>query len=135
MANDATAGRSAAGDAGSSDLSTPGRRPDLLSYMQACAVGQWTNASTRKSLTAWPTPAFWRYDYNNVRPHIHRAATRPASNPRRALELLDSTAPGPLATPEIDDYQTQRLWLPLSDNRGQVTDKNEFGLDHNETRS
>jgi len=56
------------------------------------------------------TLALWRYDYNNVRPHSSLGNKIP-TEARRALELLDGTAPGALATPEIDDYQTQGLSL------------------------
>jgi len=54
--------------------------------------------------------ALWRYDYNNVRPHSSLSNKTPAQA-RRALELFDGTAPGALATPETDTYQTQRLSL------------------------
>ena len=56
------------------------------------------------------TLALWRYDYNNVRPHSSLGNKTPAEA-RRALELLDGIAPGALATPETDDYQTQGLSL------------------------
>ncbi len=56
------------------------------------------------------TLAIWRYDYNNVRPHSSLGNKTPAEA-RRALELLDGTAPGALATPETDEYQTQGLSL------------------------
>jgi putative transposase len=56
------------------------------------------------------TLAIWRYDYNNVRPHSSLGNKTPAEA-RRALELLDGAAPGALATPETDDYQTQGLSL------------------------
>ena len=52
--------------------------------------------------------AMWRYDYNNVRPHSSLGNKTPAEA-RRALELFDGAAPGALATPETDDYQTQGL--------------------------
>jgi hypothetical protein len=48
--------------------------------------------------------------YNNVRLHSTLGNKTPAEA-RRALELSDGTAPGELATPEIDDYQTQGLSL------------------------
>jgi putative transposase len=48
--------------------------------------------------------------YNNVRPHSSRGNKTPAEA-RRALELLDGIAPGALATPDTDDYQTQGLSL------------------------
>jgi transposase InsO family protein len=50
------------------------------------------------------------HDYNNVRPHSSLGNKTPAKA-RRALELLDGTAPGALATPENDDYQNQGLSL------------------------
>ncbi|WP_092061987.1 IS3 family transposase [Poseidonocella pacifica] len=56
------------------------------------------------------TLAIWRYDYNNVRPHSSLGNKTPAEA-RRALELLDGTAPGALATSETDEYQTQGLSL------------------------
>ena len=54
--------------------------------------------------------ALWRYDYNQVRPHSSLGNQTPAEA-RRALELVDGNAPGALATPETDDYQTQGLSL------------------------
>ncbi len=54
--------------------------------------------------------ALWRYDYNNVRPHSSLGNKTPAEA-RRALELLDGTAPGALATSETDEYQSQGLSL------------------------
>ena len=54
--------------------------------------------------------ALWRYDYNNVRPHSSLANQTPAEA-RRALELLDGSAPGALAQPENDHYQPQGLSL------------------------
>lgn len=56
------------------------------------------------------TLALWRYDYNNVKPHSSLCNKTPAEA-RRTLELLDGIAPGALATPEYDDYQTQGLSL------------------------
>ncbi|PIL21390.1 hypothetical protein P775_04625 [Puniceibacterium antarcticum] len=56
------------------------------------------------------TLALWRYDYNNVRPHSLLGNKTPAEA-RRALELLDGIAPGALATPETDDYESQGLSL------------------------
>jgi putative transposase len=54
--------------------------------------------------------ALWRYDYNNVRPHSSLGNQTPAEA-RRALELLDGSAPGALAQPENDHYQPQGLSL------------------------
>jgi putative transposase len=54
--------------------------------------------------------ALWRYDYTNVRPHSSLGNKTPAEA-GRALELFDGIAPGALATPEIDDYQTLGLSL------------------------
>ena len=54
--------------------------------------------------------AIWRYDYNNIRPHSSLGNQTPAEA-RRALELFDGNAPGALAQPEIDHYQTQGLSL------------------------
>ena len=56
------------------------------------------------------TLALWRYDYNTVRPHSPLDNQTPAEA-RRALEQIDRIAPGALATPETDDYQTQGLSL------------------------
>ena len=50
--------------------------------------------------------ALWRYNYNNVRPHSSLDNKTPAEA-RRALELLDGSAPGALAQPETDHYQPQ----------------------------
>ena len=54
--------------------------------------------------------AFWRYDYNHVRPHSSLGNKTPAEA-RRALELFDGNAPGALATPETENYQPQGLSL------------------------
>jgi putative transposase len=54
--------------------------------------------------------ALWRYDYNNVRPHSALGNQTPAEA-RRALELLDGSAPGALAQPETEHYQPQGLSL------------------------
>jgi len=63
------------------------------------------------SLTeARQTLALWRYDYNNVRPHSSLGNQTPAQA-RRALAQFESAAPGALALPETDEYQTSRLSL------------------------
>ena len=54
--------------------------------------------------------ALWRYDYNAVRPHSSLANQTPLQA-RRTLELLEGNAPGALARPETDHYQTQGLSL------------------------
>jgi putative transposase len=54
--------------------------------------------------------ALWRYDYNNVRPHSSLGNNTPAEA-RRAFEQFEGSAPGALATTEIDNYQTQGLSL------------------------
>jgi putative transposase len=56
--------------------------------------------------------AWWRYDYNNVRPHSALGNVPPAQA-RRTLELDEGSAPGALAPPTIPDYQitTRRLSL------------------------
>ena len=54
--------------------------------------------------------ALWRYDYNNVRPHSALANKTPVEA-RRTLEQSEGSAPGALATPKIDHYQTQGLSL------------------------
>ena len=56
------------------------------------------------------TLAIWRYDYNNVRPHSSLGNKTPAEA-RRALEQSEGSAPGALARPETDAYQTQGLSL------------------------
>jgi hypothetical protein len=70
------------------------------------------------SLTdARQTLALWRYDYNNVRPHSSLGNQTPAQA-RRALAQFESAAPGALALPETDEYQTSRLSLRMRDARG-----------------
>ncbi|WP_323042712.1 IS3 family transposase [Gemmobacter sp.] len=54
--------------------------------------------------------AIWRYDYNNVRPHSSLGNRTPAEA-RRTLEHSEGSAPGALAQPETDHYQTQGLSL------------------------
>ena len=54
--------------------------------------------------------ALWRYDYNNVRPHSSLGTQTPAEA-RRAPEQSDGTAPGTLAQPETNNYQTAGLSL------------------------
>lgn len=54
--------------------------------------------------------ALWRYDYNQVRPHSSLENNTPAEA-RRTLELNEGSAPGALAQPETDQYQTRRLSL------------------------
>ncbi len=56
------------------------------------------------------TLAIWRYDYNTVRPHSSLGNKTP-TEARRTLEQSEGSAPAVLATPETDDYQTQRLSL------------------------
>jgi putative transposase len=48
--------------------------------------------------------------YNNIRPHSSLGNKTPAEA-RRALELLDGSAPGALAQPETDHYQPKGLSL------------------------
>ena len=54
--------------------------------------------------------ALWRYDYNTVRPHSSLGNKAPAEA-RRALAQSGGSAPGALAQPETDHYQTQGLSL------------------------
>ena len=54
--------------------------------------------------------ALWRCDYNNVRPHSSLDNKTPAEA-RRALQQSEGSAPGALAQPETDDYQTKGLSL------------------------
>jgi putative transposase len=58
----------------------------------------------------------WRYDYNNVRPHSSLVNKTP-SVARRALELLDGSAPGARAQPEAYHYQPQGLSVRTRDDR------------------
>jgi putative transposase len=70
------------------------------------------------SLTdARQTLALWRYDYNNIRPHSSLGNQAPAQA-RRALAQFEGAAPGALALPETDEYQTSRLSLRMRDARG-----------------
>ena len=69
------------------------------------------NEEIFNSLTeARQTLALWRYDYNNVRPHSSLGNQTPAQA-RRALAQFESAAPGALALPETDEYQTSRFSL------------------------
>lgn len=54
--------------------------------------------------------AWWRHDYNHVRPHSALGNVPPAQA-RRALELDEGSAPGALAPPAAPDYEitTRRL--------------------------
>lgn len=52
--------------------------------------------------------AIWRYDYNTVRPHSALGGQSPATA-RRALELLDGSAPGALAKPQPLRYSQAGL--------------------------
>ena len=54
------------------------------------------------------TLTIWRHDYNNVRPHSSLGSKTPAEA-RRALEQSGGSAPGTLARPETDAYQTNGL--------------------------
>ena len=52
--------------------------------------------------------ARWRYDYNHVRPHSALGSLPPAQA-RRALELVEGSAPCALAPQRLDGYpQTAR---------------------------
>ena len=50
----------------------------------------------------------WRHDYNNLRPHSALGGLTPAAA-RRALELLDGSAPGALAKPRPMKYSAAGL--------------------------
>jgi putative transposase len=54
--------------------------------------------------------ARWRYDYNHVRPHS-ALGNLPPAQARRALELVEGSAPGALAPQQSDEYPeiTRRL--------------------------
>jgi putative transposase len=54
--------------------------------------------------------ARWRYDYNNIRPHS-ALGNLPPAQARRALELVEGSAPGALAPQCPDGYPeiTRRL--------------------------
>lgn len=54
--------------------------------------------------------SLWRYNYNNIRPHSS-LDNKPPAEARRALVQSDGSAPGALAQPETNYYQTQRLSL------------------------
>jgi putative transposase len=53
------------------------------------------------------TPALWRYDCNDVRPHSSLGNQAPAQEPR-TIEQFEGSAPCAIVPPEIDDYQTSR---------------------------
>lgn len=53
---------------------------------------------------------FWCSDDDNVRPHSS-LGNQPPAEARRALERSEGTAPGALATPKTDNYQTKGLSL------------------------
>lgn len=59
-------------------------------------------ADARKRLS------IWRYDYNNIRPHSALNGQSPATA-RRALELLDGSAPVALAKPKPMSYSAAGL--------------------------
>ena len=61
--------------------------------------------------------ALWRYDYNNVRPHLSPGNQTPAEA-RRTLELNEGSAPGALAQTEEYENQTGRLLLRMREPRG-----------------
>lgn len=52
--------------------------------------------------------SIWRYDFNNIRPHSALNGQPPATA-RRALELLDGSAPGTLAKPKPMSYSAAGL--------------------------
>jgi|GEM_PF-2775824 len=52
--------------------------------------------------------ARWRHDYNHQRPNTALKGRTPAEA-RRALELVDGSAPGALANPETLRYSTRGL--------------------------
>ena len=56
--------------------------------------------------------AFWRYDYNNVRPHSSLDNQTPAEA-RRTLEQLEGSAPDALAQANDDEYENQTRRLSL----------------------
>ncbi|MCV3274425.1 integrase core domain-containing protein, partial [Roseobacter sinensis] len=56
--------------------------------------------------------ALWRHDYNNVRPHSSLKNQTPAEA-RRTLEQIEGSAPGALAQPDDEEYETQTRKLSL----------------------
>lgn len=56
--------------------------------------------------------ALWRYDYNAVRPHSWLANQTPLQA-RRALELIEGSAPGALAPEDEPEYLIQICRLAL----------------------
>jgi len=56
--------------------------------------------------------AFWRYDYNNVRPHSSLGNQTPAEA-RRALEQFEGSAHNALALNEAKEYEIQTRKLSL----------------------
>lgn len=61
--------------------------------------------------------ALSRYDDNNARPHFSLGNRSPAEA-RRVLEQSEGPAPGALAQPQTDHYQTQGLSSGTRDDRG-----------------
>ncbi len=91
----------------------PGK-PQQNGYIESCNGSlrdECLNEEIFDSLAdARRTLALWRYDYNNVRPHSSLGNKTPAEA-RRALEQSEGSAPGALARPETENYQTQGLSL------------------------
>jgi putative transposase len=56
--------------------------------------------------------ALWRYDYNNVRPHLSLGNQTPAEA-RRALEQFEGPAHDALAQPDVEHYEIQTRKLSL----------------------
>ena len=50
--------------------------------------------------------ALWRYDYNNVRPRAS-PGNQTTAEARRVLELIEGSAPGALAQPDEEEYETR----------------------------
>lgn len=66
------------------------------------------------------SPALWRYDYTDVRPHSW-LRNKPPAEARLPLEQADGSAPGALAQPETDDHQPQGVLLRTWHDRAQVS--------------
>jgi putative transposase len=56
--------------------------------------------------------ALWRYDYNNVRPHLSPRNQTPVEA-RRALEQYEGSAHDALAQTEDEEYEVQTHKLSL----------------------
>ena len=84
-------------------------RPSRQIAVQSPA-GQWTNASTRKSSTAWPTPdERWPYGatITTTSGHIHRSAIKPPQKRAERLSYLMASRPARLPHPKPTTIKTK----------------------------